>query len=44
VGVAVRAWTVDDPAAMRRLLALGVDAIVTNAPDVALAAVRRDAA
>jgi glycerophosphoryl diester phosphodiesterase len=43
-GLAVRAWTVDDPAAMRRLLALGVDAIVTNAPDVALAAVRRDAA
>jgi glycerophosphoryl diester phosphodiesterase len=43
-GLALRAWTVDDPAAMRRLLALGVDAIVTNAPDVAVAAVQRDAA
>ena len=43
-GLAVRAWTVDDPVAMCRLLALRVDAIVTNAPDVALAAVGRDAA
>ncbi len=39
-GVVLRAWTVDDPEEMRRLLALGVDAIVTNAPDVALDAVR----
>jgi glycerophosphoryl diester phosphodiesterase len=43
-GLAVRAWTVDDPATMRRVLGLGVDAIVTNAPDVAVMAVGRDAA
>jgi glycerophosphoryl diester phosphodiesterase len=43
-GLAVRAWVVDDPATMRRVLALGVDAIVTNAPDVAVMAVGRDAA
>ena len=31
--LAVRPWTVDDEAEMRRLMALGVDGIVTNAPD-----------
>jgi glycerophosphoryl diester phosphodiesterase len=33
----VRVWTVDDAADMRRLSTLGVDAIITNVPDVALA-------
>lgn len=30
----VSVWTVDDPAQMRRVIQLGVDAIVTNRPDV----------
>lgn len=34
-GVVVNTWTVDDPAAMRRLSSWGVDGIVTNVPDVA---------
>lgn len=33
-GLAVNTWTVDDPAAMRHLIALGVDGICTNQPDV----------
>ncbi len=33
-GLAVVPWTVDEPAAMRRLIRLGVDGIVTNRPDV----------
>jgi glycerophosphoryl diester phosphodiesterase len=37
-GLPVRVWTVDDEARMRRLIALGVDAIITNVPD-ALAAI-----
>jgi len=35
-GIALNTWTVDDPAEMARLAALGVDAIVTNVPDVAV--------
>lgn len=37
-GMAVHAWTVDDPDAVRLLAAAGVDAVITNVPDVALAA------
>jgi glycerophosphoryl diester phosphodiesterase len=33
-GIPVHAWTVDDEAEMRALLALGVDGIVTDRPDV----------
>jgi glycerophosphoryl diester phosphodiesterase len=39
-GIAVNTWTVDDPDRMRQLAALGVDGIVTNVPDVALATLR----
>jgi len=31
-GLALRAWTVDDPAEAQRLLALGVEAIISNQP------------
>jgi glycerophosphoryl diester phosphodiesterase len=33
-GFAVWTWTVDDPADMRRVMALGVDGIMTNRPDL----------
>jgi glycerophosphoryl diester phosphodiesterase len=36
VGAQLHVWTVDEPARMRELLALGVDAIVTNRADLAL--------
>lgn len=39
-GIAVNTWTVDDPDRMRALAAAGVDGIVTNVPDVALATLR----
>jgi len=34
IGVRVVAWTVDEPVAIRRLLDAGVDAIITDRPDV----------
>jgi len=33
-GYRVDAWTVDEPAEMKRLISLGVDSIITNRPDV----------
>jgi glycerophosphoryl diester phosphodiesterase len=37
LGLAVRAWTVNDADELRRLAKLGVDALITDVPDVALA-------
>jgi glycerophosphoryl diester phosphodiesterase len=34
-GLAVYVWTVDDPARIAQLAALGVDGVITNVPDVA---------
>ena len=36
LGVRVHPWTVDDPAAIKRLCELNVGAIITNKPDLAL--------
>ena len=33
LGLPVRVWTVDEEADMRRMIDLGVDAIITNTPD-----------
>jgi glycerophosphoryl diester phosphodiesterase len=39
-GVEVNVWTCDDPEAMRRLAAWGVDGICTNVPDLAVRTLR----
>ena len=39
-GLPVKVWTVDDEADMRRLLSWGVDAIISDRPDVAVRVVR----
>lgn len=36
-GLPVRVWTVDEAADMRRMIALGVDALITDVPEVARA-------
>lgn len=41
-GLALNTWTVDDPSHVARLAGMGVDGIVTNTPDVALAALGRE--
>ena len=40
-GMAVHAWTINERAAMRRLAELGVDGLVTDRPDLALAVLGR---
>ena len=40
-GVAVNTWTCDEPERIRWLADLGVDAVITNTPDVALQALGR---
>ena len=39
-GLSVKVWTVNDEADMRRLLGWGVDAIISDRPDIAVAVVR----
>jgi glycerophosphoryl diester phosphodiesterase len=41
LGVALNVWTVNDPAEIRRLAAVGVDAIITDTPGLALEALGR---
>lgn len=38
--IRVHTWTVDDPGVARQLAAMGVDAIITNKPDVIMEAIR----
>ena len=42
-GIQLNAWTIDQPDHIRQALALGIDAIITNVPDTALA-LRREMA
>ncbi len=42
-GLKVNTWTCDDPDRIRWLADIGADAVVTNVPDVALAAIGRQA-
>ena len=42
-GLTARPWTANDPAEIERLLALGVDGVITDVPDVAVAARRAPA-
>ena len=44
VGLAVNTWTCNDPDRLAALADLGVDGVCTDVPDVALAALGRDAA
>lgn len=39
--IAVHTWTVDDPAAIYKLAEAGVEAVITNKPDVALTMVQK---
>jgi glycerophosphoryl diester phosphodiesterase len=39
-GIGVVPWTVDDPAEMKRLVACGVEAIISNYPDILIETVR----
>jgi glycerophosphoryl diester phosphodiesterase len=39
-GLPVKVWTVDEPTDMRRLIGWGVDALISDRPDLAVAAVR----
>lgn len=41
-GLAVHVWTIDAPAEMRRLIALGVDAIMSDRPDLLLETLAHD--
>lgn len=35
-GIAINAWTLDDPELLRKAMTLGIDAVITNLPDLAL--------
>ena len=39
-GIPVKVWTVNEPADMQRLLSWGVDALISDRPDLAVAAIR----